>query len=50
LPPRASPCRSYNMFHQLHEDLRMEFSTAHCLCVSPSARSAPLVLAKAPRR
>ena len=23
--------RRYNMFHQLHEDLRMEFSTAHCL-------------------
>ena len=23
--------RRYNMFDQLHQDLRMEFSTAHCL-------------------
>ena len=35
----------YNMFHQLHEDLRMEFSTAHCLCVSlPPSRSLSLSL------
>lgn len=33
--------RRYNMFHQLHEDLRMEFSTAHCLPPLPP-KSMPL--------